>query len=144
MTKSGRYTMKRFLFVIFFFVVLSVPVLAQDTVKFGGINLQGDTMYLPTSGEFAIGVGTVPVTFLDQLIEVRVEYATIVTDSSDNKKDMYGAGLGIDIVRAVSRLGGQWPIKGIRSSIGFMGLLDMRTRPTIRPAIYLNVLRVDF
>src|SRR3990167_7850032 len=44
---------------LFMLLALSAPVLAQDLIAFSGLNLEGDTLYLPSTGAFAVGIDVV-------------------------------------------------------------------------------------
>lgn len=118
---------------------LASAAFAAD-VSIPGLNLQGDTVYLPRTGAFGVGVGTTLASAFDGLIEVRGEFVSPVTEGDSS---LLGAGVGLNIPRLVEALGGTWVLKGITSSVGVLGLVDVKARPRFEPGLYVTVLRVQ-
>lgn len=102
-------------------MLFAVPVMAEDVFKFSGTNLSGDSLYLPSSGSFAIGVGTDLATVYD-FVTIRAEYVDPMEDGLENK---VGGGLGVNISALVQKLGGVWLLNGVNASIGIQALADL-------------------
>ena len=116
------------------------PAFAQENFKFEGINLQGDTLYLPNSGSFAIGAGTTIATIYD-MAELRGMY---VSPLKDGVGDKIGLGVGVSINKLIEKAGGTWLLKGLATSVGLAGLIDMKDKPKIEPALYVTIVKVTF
>lgn len=135
---------------IMIILLMAVSVFAQDVVipvtpatqafSFPGLNLQGDTLYFPTLGVFAAGIGTDIATFYD-ILSIRAE-ATVV--SQENSANMAGVGLGINIPKLVEKAGGTWLLKGFTSSIGVLGMVSFTAPVKVHPAFYVTILKVVF
>lgn len=140
-----RLKEKIFMAVITLMLVFCVGIaFAEEStpVAWPGLNAQGDMLYLPKSESFAIGVGTSVASIYDGVLEVRAEMVSPVNE--EEMSMMVGAGVGLNIPKVVEKLGGEWILKGITSSIGVLALVDMRDKGTIQPAIYLTILKVQF
>ena len=125
---------------LFMLLALSAPVLAQDLIAFSGLNLEGDTLYLPSTGAFAVGIGTNIATIKD-VLEVRGMVVTSVGKEADNR---IGLGLGINVVKLISKVGGTWIANKIIPTIGITGLVNLNGDAHIEPAIYLSIVKVGF
>jgi len=111
-----------------------------EPISFSGLNLQGDTLYLPTLGVFAVGVGSDIASFYD-FLSIRAE-ATVI--SQDNVANMAGVGLGLNIPKLVEKAGGTWLLKGFTSSIGILGMMSFTAPVKVHPALYVTILKVTF
>jgi len=126
---------------------LAVPVMAEDTtgpVQFGGINLNGDTLYLPKSGSFAIGVGSTVATMYEGIVELRIEGAYTIKEGQPN---MLGAGVGVKLRPLVEMLGGSWAMDKLNSSVGVVGLFNLNGAVQggiFEPAIYVTIIGLQF
>ena len=103
-----------------------------------GINLQGDVLYLPSSGTFAAGAGTNLATIYD-MVEVRGE----AVEPTDGSGARVGLGIGINLPKLVGKLRGSWLMDNINSSIGVTGLINLDGEVKIEPAIYLTVIKME-
>lgn len=113
--------------------------------EFNPLNIQGDTVYLFSRKDFGMGIG-ITVATLQQFLEIRAETVfPIVGDGSSST--LVGVGAGVNIPKLVEKLGGEWILQGITSSIGVLGLMDFNATDAqheIEPAIYLTVVKVKF
>jgi hypothetical protein len=118
------------------------PAFAEGIAPtFPGLNAQGDLLYLPKSGHFAVGAGMSFATLYDGALELRAEWVIPINEETSNQ---LGAGIGLNINKAVEMLGGEWALKGVTSSIGVVGLVDFVDKASIEPAFYITVLKVEF
>lgn len=113
----------------------------NNDVAIAGLNLQGDTLYLPVSGQVAIGMGTTLATAKKGLLELRAEAASII---GTNAHAISGIGIGLNIQKAIEALGGEWMLKGINASIFAAGMLDFSDKAKLTPAIGITILKVNF
>lgn len=113
----------------------------NNDVAISGLNLQGDTLYLPLSGDVAIGMGTTIVTAKNGLLEVRGEVASVV---GNNAHALTGIGIGINAQKLVEVLGGQWMLKGINASIFGSAMVDFSNKAKMIPAIGITIFKVNF
>lgn len=118
--------------------LFAVPAMAADVFQFSGTNLSGDTLYLPSSGSFAVGVGTDLATVYD-FVTIRAEYVDPMEDGIENK---VGGGIGVNISALVSKLGGVWLLSGVNASIGVQALTDLEGDAHIEPALYISVINI--
>lgn len=134
---------KLILLILIIGTFISTGIFAETTndMSIAGINLQGDTLYLPLKGEVAIGMGTTIVTAKNGLLEVRGEVASVV---GNNAHALTGIGIGINAQKLVETLGGQWMLKGINASIFGSALVDFSDKAKIVPAIGITILKVNF
>lgn len=107
------------------------------------LNLQGDTVYLMSRQDFGMGIGW-NIATVQEFIELRAETVfPIVGDGSSST--LIGAGLGINIPKLIEKLGGEWIIPNITSSLGLLGLFDFNAVGNQwEPAIYLTIVKVNF
>lgn len=122
-------------------LVFSHVALADDSgLAISGINIGGDTIYFPLSGELRFGVGTTLATY-NEYIELRGSLVPS-TGGNDNK---VGIGVGVNIPALVNAMGGQWILKGIKSSVSVMGFVNLSgSEHKYEPAIVLNVIKIEF
>jgi hypothetical protein len=153
--KKGEYTHNNLIFklllviaiILMLFVVFYGTARAEELnlFEFNPLNLQGDTIYLLSRQDFGMGIGWTIAT-LQEFIEIRAESVfPIVGDGSS--ATLIGVGVGVNIPKLVEKLGGQWFLSGITSSIGLLGLMDFNAQDSvdnIEPAIYLTVVKVKF
>lgn len=108
----------------------------------GNINLQGDTVYLPKSGQFGLGIGTTIANIdKDGIIDVRGE--TVSTISS-NPHTLIGIGIGVNIPKLITKFGGTWGLKQFTVDIFVAGLLDMSGKVVLEPVIGVSILKMNF
>lgn len=113
----------------------------NNDVAISGLNLQGDTLYLPLSGDVAIGMGTTIATAKNGLIELRGEAASVI---GTNAHALTGIGIGVNVQKLVELLGGQWSLKGINASVFGASMLDFSNKAKLIPAIGITILKVNF
>lgn len=113
---------------------------AEDSVVINPANLEGDTLYLPELGTFAVGVGTNLAT-IEDVVEVRGMIVSTVDKESAN---MAGIGIGINLPKVIAKLGGTWLIDNVNSSIGITALTNLDGKAHIEPAIYLTVVSMSY
>lgn len=121
-------------------VCLSAPVFAADVVKLSNLNVSGDTLYLPSNGSWAVGVGTNIATFVD-LIELR---GVFVSEVSKEQANMAGVGLGVNIVKAINKLGGDWLAGNLNSSVGVTALANLDGKAHVTPAAYISLINWEY
>lgn len=114
--------------------------IAQDKINLQGLNLTGDILYLPSSGQFAVGAGTTIATVYD-IFEVRGVFVDPLPDSNDNKA---GLGIGVNLVKVINKVGGSWLIGGINPSVGVTALTNLTGQAHIEPAVYVSAVSVSF
>ena len=121
-------------------VAMAVPAMAQDVIKLSNLNVSGDTLFLPSTGSFAVGVGTNVATFVD-MIELRGVFVSEVTKEQTN---MAGLGLGVNIVKAINKLGGTWLAGNLNSSVGVTALANLDGKAHITPAVYISLINWEY
>jgi hypothetical protein len=108
--------------------------------------VQGDTVYLFDRQDFGIGIGWNIASLFDGIMELRAETVfPVVGDGSTTT--LVGPGVGFNIPKAIEKLGGEWLLPSITSSIGVLGLWDFNAadgEDDFQPAIYLTILKVTF
>ena len=109
-----------------------------DIVQYSGLNVSGDTLYLPSSGSFAVGIGSDIANVYD-VVKVRAEYVDPMKDGEDHK---VGVGVGIDAVKVIDKLGGVWFLGDVNVSTGIMGLTNLDGDVHLEPALYLSIVQV--
>ena len=140
--------MKKILISLMFVLLLCGSVVAQDEVKplsLGLDTLQGDIVYLPKIGALATGAGVTFAKIYGGLADMRIQYAYVLTEEVD--RNLVGVTVGIDVVKVIEKLKGEWILKGIAPSLGAGVLIDMadtNSKDAIQPAIYLSVVKVEF
>lgn len=109
----------------------------------GNLNLQGDTMYLPKHGQFALGVGTTIASLdKDGIVSIRGEVATTVGGETHT---LVGGGIGVNIPKLVEKLGGSWILKAFTVDIFTAVMMDMSaSKFTAEPIIGVSILKVNF
>lgn len=108
-------------------------------VKFNGLNLQGDTLFLPEEASFAIGVGSNIATIKD-FFELRATYVDPLEGGLSNRA---GIGIGVSIPKLITKIGGTWIADKINVSIGAMALVDF-AEGNVEPAIYLTIISIQY
>ena len=114
--------------------------IAQDKINLQGLNLTGDILYLPSSGQFAVGAGTTIATVYD-IFEIRGVFVDPLPDEVDNKA---GLGIGVNLVKVINKVGGSWLIGGINPSVGVTALTNLTGQAHIEPAVYVSAVSVSF
>ena len=122
--------------------LVAMPVMAEETVpvkpfefKFSGGT---DVMYLLKQHKFVAGVG-VDIARIYDLVNIRGQY---VSDFKGESKDLIGGGVGLDVVKVVEKLGGEWMLRNITASVGISCLVDLRTKPELEPALYATIIKL--
>ena len=138
--------LKKLILAVAVFIFMAVPAMAADLIttpyslgNLSGLNLQGDILYLPSSGTFAAGAGTNLATIYD-MIEIRGE----AVEPVDGSGARAGLGIGVNLPKLVGKLRGSWLMDNINSSIGVTGLLNLDGEVKIEPAVYLTVIQMGF
>ena len=132
--------LKRLILAVILSVFISVPAMASDSFNLNGLNLQGDILFLPSSGHFAVGAGTTIATIYD-IFEVRGVFVDPLPDSNDNKA---GLGVGLNLVKAINMIGGSWLLNGINPSVGVTALTNLSGTANIEPAVFVSAVSVQF
>jgi len=132
--------MKRFILAVLLVLAFAAPVFAQDLIAFSGLNIEGDTLYLPSTGAFAVGIGTNIATIKD-VLEVRGMVVTSVGKEADNR---IGLGLGVNVVKLISKVGGTWIANKIMPTIGVTALVNLNGDTHIEPALYVSIIQVAY
>lgn len=112
---------------------------------FAPLNLNGDTLYLPQRGAFAVGVGTTIATVYEGIVELRLEGAKVVGNDTD--PNLIGAGVGVKVRPLIEMLGGQWVMEKLNTSIGVVGLFNFNGAvqgSIFEPAMYVTVIGLEF
>src|SRR3972149_3566647 len=135
-SKKGMVAM----LVLFMLLALSAPVFAQDLIAFSGLNIEGDTLYLPSTGTFAVGIGTNIATIKD-VLEIRGMVVTSVDKESGNR---IGLGLGVNVVKLISKVGGTWIANKIMPTIGVTALVNVNGDAHIEPALYVSIISIAY
>lgn len=125
--------------------LFAVPAMAADLINtpFGldnlkGLNLQGDTLYLPSSGSFAVGAGMTLATVYNDTLEIRGEIVSPISDEPTKA----GLGIGVNVPKLISQFGGSWLMSGVNASIGVTGLINLNGLAHFEPAIYVTLFQV--
>ncbi len=136
--------MKKILMTLILVLTCLVTTNAQaaDSPAFSTFNLQADTLYLPTTGQFAVGVGYTVATY--KSLELRAETAYIANATEGEKRSFFGAGVGVNIKDLVTRAGGTWAMSSISPTVGVLGLFDATAQKKLLPAIYVSLIKVEF
>lgn len=132
--------MRKFILAAILTIALAVPAMAEGPININGLNLQGDILYLPSSGHFAVGAGTTIATVYD-IFEVRGVFVDPLPDSNDNKA---GLGIGVNLVKVINKVGGSWLIGGVNPSVGVTALTNLTGQAHIEPAVYVSAVSVSF
>lgn len=131
---------KRLILAVILSLFISVPAIATDAVKINGLNIQGDLLYLFSEGEFAVGAGTTIATFYD-IAELR---GVFVSPLEEGTSDKAGVGIGINIVKVISKIGGVWLVTPLNPSIGVTALTNLSGTAHISPAAYFSAVNIQF
>mgnify|MGYP001571151597 FL=1 len=131
---------KKLIIAIILSLFISVSAMAADVVKIYGLNLQGDLLYLFSEGEFAVGAGTTIATFYD-IAELR---GVFVSPLEEGTPDKAGAGIGINIVKVISKIGGVWLVSTLNPSVGVTALTNLSGTAHIEPAAYFSAVNIQF
>lgn len=126
--------LKRLVLAIALIFSASTPAISADIFSLNSLNLQGDVLYLINEGEFAVGAGTNIATFFD-VAELRAE---LVTPEDAPVKG--GLGIGVNIVKIVSKIGGNWLIETMNPSIGIVVLGNFSGDVELEPAAYISAI----
>ena len=131
--------LKNLIVALFAVLAMSVPSMAADLFTLNGLNVQGDVFYLPSSGNFAVGVGTTIATIGD-VVEIRGVFVDPLPDSNDNKA---GLGIGVNLVKVLNMVGGTW-LGNVNASVGVTALTNLSCDAHIQPAIYFTAISKQF
>ena len=127
---------KNLIVALFAVLAMSVPSMAADLFTLNGLNVQGDVFYLPSSGNFAVGVGTTIATIGD-VVEIRGVFVDPLPDSNDNKA---GLGIGLNLAKLINMVGGSWLAGNLNASIGATALINLDGDAHIEPALYVSLI----
>src|SRR4030067_2322321 len=119
---------------------ISVPAMAADAFSLNGLNLQGDILYLFSDGQLCVGAGTTIATFYD-IAELRGVFVDPLPDSISNK---VGVGIGVNVIKAISKVGGIWLITAMNPSMGITALINLSGEAHIEPAAYFSAVEIRF
>lgn len=98
-------------------VIAPITSPASTDITWPGLNLSGDTGYLHKVG-FCAGIGTDLVSFKQDLITLRAELLWPKNTTSDATHIIGGAGLMLDIVKALGYTKAQWKLGPIQPKLG--------------------------
>jgi len=143
--------MKKILLTLAFILCLALPVSALDLGLFDAnvpsLNLNGDLLYFPRTGETGYGVGTKLLDIEDGHGELRLEAAAPF--NQPDKMKYAGLGAGIDPVKVTvagfNALGvnTRWVTDKVRVNLGVMYMADitsLSTKLRFEPAFYLTII----
>ena len=133
---------KMLMLTILICLVITGSSYAGEGVSMPPFNLNADTLYLPMSGDFAVGVGYTIATFKD-MFELRAETAYIASETAE-KKTFFGAGIGLNVKKAIERAGGTWAMSSISPTVGGLLLYDATSVKKFIPAIYVSLVKIEF
>lgn len=129
-----------FMVVIMLSTLCTFATVHAADFKLNPLNMEGDTIYLPSQGAFGVGIGSNIATFKDT-----VELRGMVVSSVDKVDvNMAGIGIGINLPKVITKLGGTWLLDNINTSIGITGLANLNGKAQIQPAIYLTVVSMSY
>jgi len=125
--------------------VSPAPTVAEKQIKWVDYGLNdgsADVVYLIKSGKVTGGMGFAPITFVDGVLGIRIEYVNELTgDMFDN--DLVGVALQVDIKKAVELIPqAKWnlPDLGVKLSFGYMA--DIEDLKTGEPAMIISIVKV--
>ena len=127
---------KNLILALFAVLVMSVPAMAADLFTLNGLNVQGDTLYLPSSGSFAVGIGS-DIATIKEVLTVRGVLVSEVTKDQDNKA---GLGIGLNLAKLINMVGGSWLAGNLNASIGATALINLDGDAHIEPALYVSLI----
>ena len=127
---------KKLIVALFAVLVMSVPAMAADLFTLNGLNVQGDTLYLPSSGSFAVGIGS-DIATIKEVLTVRGVLVSEVTKDQDNKA---GLGIGLNLAKLINMVGGSWLAGNLNASIGVTALINLDGDAHIEPALYVSLI----
>jgi len=127
---------KNLILALFAVLVFSVPAMAADLFTLNGLNVQGDTLYLPSSGSFAVGIGS-DIATIKEVLTVRGVLVSEVTKDQDNKA---GLGIGLNLAKLINMVGGSWLAGNLNASIGATALINLDGDAHIEPALYVSLI----
>jgi len=127
---------KNLIVALFAVLVFSVPAMAADLFTLNGLNVQGDTLYLPSSGSFAVGIGS-DIATIKEVLTVRGVLVSEVTKDQDNKA---GLGIGLNLAKLINMVGGSWLAGNLNASIGATALINLDGDAHIEPALYVSLI----
>ena len=127
---------KNLILALFAVLVMSVPAMAADLFTLNGLNVQGDTLYLPSSGSFAVGIGS-DIATIKEVLTVRGVLVSEVTKDQDNKA---GLGIGLNLAKLINMVGGSWLAGNLNASIGVTALINLDGDAHIEPALYVSLI----
>ncbi len=130
--------MKNLILAITFVMLMVSTSFAADLFTVNSLNLAGDTVYLTTSGNFAVGAGS-NIASIKDIVEIRAEIATPINSDGDTKA---GIGIGINVVKVIKKFSGTWLVGNVNPSIGIMGLTNLNGIVKLEPAIYVSIINI--
>lgn len=115
----------------------------QPPIVVPNLNASGDAAYLYHLG-FAGGIGSDIVSYKDGLVTLRGQALWAVDSAERGKNNMVvGAGLMLDMVKAVTKTQGQWKLGPFKPKVGpFIGY-DFGNR-RMDWGVVLQMLKVEF
>lgn len=121
-------------------LMVAASVQAADMFSVNDLNVQGDVLYLPSSGNFAVGVGTTIATIYD-IGEIRGVFVDPLPDNAPNKA---GLGVGVNVIKAINKVGGVWLLDKMNPSVGVTALTNLSGKAHIEPAVYVSAINWKF
>lgn len=140
--------MKRLILgMIIAFILAIMPVSSQaEEIKntVGFISLQGVTYYLPNAETFAVGAGVEVASLYGGLLSIRAEAVTAVVKEETASDNYIGIGIGLNIPKVITKLGGSWVADKFNPSVNVAILSDMDDGINAEYAVGLNVIQIPF
>lgn len=134
--------MKKLLMGLTLLVLLFVGKTAKAEEFSSILNFAGDTIYLIGDRAFASGTGIVLGTFYKDIFEIKATY--VFSHKREEVSDKAGVGLGVNIVQALRELGVKGVPDWLNSSVGVLGLVDLKDSPSISAGLYVTIIKIDF
>lgn len=145
---TGGKQMKRLIVgmvIAFMLAIISIVAQAEgETTKYGFLNLNGVTYYLPNAETFAVGAGIEVASIYDGLLSIRAEAVTAVVKEETASDNYIGVGVGLNIPKVIAKLGGSWVADKFNPSVNIAMLSDMDNGINAEYAIGLNVIQIPF
>lgn len=98
--------MKKIMTLIFLLTLTIVSgASAEEDSSLGFLNLNGTTYYIPALKSLAVGSGIEFASLQDGLVGIRGEAVTTI---GDEKKTLFGLGVGVNLPKLLNKAGGTW------------------------------------
>ena len=124
-------------------LAFSLPVQAEEssTVKYGLLNFNGVSYYMPDREVFAVGAGVDVAQFYDGMFSVRAEAVASVVKETDAGDSFIGLGVGLNIPKIIKAAGGNWIADAFNPSLTLGALANFEDDVNIEWGIGINFLQ---